>query len=137
MRQVPILAEGERLRSEPGTLTVSLLRGEHIQLSFFGARKIGRVGEPEQAPDNGIWVPSLRDLATTKMAVVQQRTEKKDYLDIAAIIKSGIALDQALGAAEAVYGRQFNAAITLEALTCFQDGDLPIVRRLSHTFSPI
>jgi hypothetical protein len=124
-RRVSFLAEGERLQSEPNTLSVSLERGGPVKLSFFGALTIGRVGTPDQALDNSILVASLLDLAGTKMAAVQQRAEKKDYLDIHAILEAGVSLEEALGAAQAIYGPQFNPAITLKALSWFQDGDLP------------
>jgi hypothetical protein len=40
---------------------------------------------PHIAPDNGLKIASLFDLAGTKAAVVQQRAEAKDYRDIDAI----------------------------------------------------
>jgi hypothetical protein len=126
-RHVPLLERVERLQSEPNTLTVSLERGAPVKLSFFGGLKLARVGTPDRCADNGLYVASLVDLAATKMAVVQHRAEKKDYLDIYAILRTGISLEEALGAAVAVYGRQFNPAITLKALTWFRDGDLPSI----------
>ncbi len=46
-------------------------------------------------------------------------------IDIDALIRAGIPLPQALGAAKAVYGEPFNPLLTLKALTFFGDGDLP------------
>ena len=77
------------------------------------------------APKNGIAVASLLDLAATKMVTVQQRAEAKDYLDVAAALEAGLSMPEALAAARAVYGREFNAALSLKALTYFEDGDLP------------
>jgi hypothetical protein len=94
----------------------------------------GRVGTPDRAPDNGIWVASLLDLAATKMAVVQQRAEAKDYLDLYAILRSGVSLEDGLGAARALYEVQFNPAITLKALAYFEDGDLPSLPREIRAF---
>ncbi len=48
--------------------------------------RLKRVRPPEIAPDNQVAVASLLDLAGTKVAVVQQRAEAKDYLDIEAIL---------------------------------------------------
>ena len=124
-RKIPLLAGAERLQSAPNTLTVVVERGGPVQLSFFGGLVLGRVGEPDQAAESGVWVASKLDLAAMKMAVVMQRAEKKDYLDIEALIRSGVSLENALGAAKTVYDREFNAAITLKALAFFQDGDLP------------
>ncbi len=67
---------------------------------------------------------ALLDLAGTKAAVVQVRAEAKDYLDLDAILTSGIDLPHALGAASAIYGASFNPQITLKALSYFEDGDL-------------
>ena len=124
MQHMAFLAAGEILDSTPDTLTVSINPERPISLSFFSSMKIGRVGTPDQASDNGVWIASLLDLAATKMTVVQQRAESKDYVDTHAILNTGLSLEEALGAAQAVYGKQFNAAITLKALSYFEDGDL-------------
>lgn len=126
VRQIPFLAGAERLRSEANTLSVSVWRGAPVALSFFGAIAFGRVGVPAR-PAGGPWIASLLDLAATKMAVVQQRAEAKDYLDVYEILQSGMSLEDALGAARAIYEAQFNPAITLKALAYFDDGDLPSI----------
>jgi len=46
-------------------------------------------------------------------------------LDLAALLDAGIKLEEALAAAQALYRDQFNPMISLKALTCFGDGDLP------------
>jgi hypothetical protein len=66
----------------------------------------------------------LLDLAGTEAAVITQRAERKDYLDLLALIESGITLPQALAAAASIYGGQYNPAMTLKSLTYFGDGDL-------------
>ena len=58
------------------------------------------------------------------MAVIQSRSESKDYLYVAALLKNGVSLADALGAALAVYGEQFNPLISVKALSYFGDGDL-------------
>jgi hypothetical protein len=70
-------------------------------------------------------IASLLDLAGTKAAVIYQRAERKDYLDLLAIINNGISLAEAMAAARAIYGEQYNPALTLKSLTYFGDGDLP------------
>lgn len=55
----------------------------------------------------------------------QQRAERKDYLDLAELLRQGVSLAQGLGAAKALYRESFNPMISLKALTYFQDGDLP------------
>ena len=70
---------------------------------------------------------SLLDVAATKVTTVQARADAKDYLDIDALLGAGIALEEALGAAGAVYGSGFNPLLTLKALTYYAEGDLDTV----------
>ena len=56
--------------------------------------------------------------------MITQRAEAKDYIDLLALIRSGISLSNAMGAARALYGEQFNPMMTLKSLTYFDDGDL-------------
>jgi len=121
---LPLLSGAETLQSKLNTLTVSVSRGAPVRLSFFGGLTIGRADDPQRADDNGIKVASLLDLAATKVSVVQQRAESKDYLDLVELIRSGTTLENAIGAAIALYGESFNPAITLKALAYFKDGDL-------------
>ena len=81
--------------------------------------------EPLQFPDNGVRIASLIDLAGMKAAVVQQRAEAKDYLDLYALInQETIDLPTALAAAIRIYPDSFQPQLTLKALTYFGDGDL-------------
>lgn len=124
LEEVLWLQTAELLQSSPNTLGV-LTRGvERVRVAFFGGLRFGRVGEPQRTADDVAVVASLLDLAGTKAAVIQQRAEKKDYLDLAALLRSGLSLELAVGAAQALYREQFNPMITLKALTCFGDGDL-------------
>jgi len=66
-------------------------------------------------------VASLLDLGGTKLTVVQKRAEAKDYLDIDALLRHGIALPTALAAGRVVYGRAFNPLIALKALSYYED----------------
>jgi hypothetical protein len=91
---------------------------------FFGVPLIRRVAMPLTAEDNRLKVASLIDLAGMKAAVVQQRAQAKDYVDLDAMMGAGISLSTALAAAKAIYGPAFNPQITLKALCYFDDGDL-------------
>lgn len=122
---LPWLGEAELLQSKPNTLTVVVDRNGPVKVSFFGGLSLGRVGEPELTTDGICGVASLLDLAATKAAVVQQRAERRDYVDLASLLRAGITLPNALGAARALYGETFNPMITLKALGYFKDGDLP------------
>jgi hypothetical protein len=109
-----------------------------VKVSFFGLPHLARILGPAVAEDNGLKIASLLDIAGTKAAVVQQRAQAKDYLDIDALIaQGGIDLPMHLAAARAVYGPHFAPIPTLKALTYFGDGDLPslpdaIKRRLAQ-----
>jgi hypothetical protein len=96
-----------------------------VKLSFFGLPRLPRLRPPHLAPDNGLKVASLLDLAGTKASVIQRRAEAKDYLDIDAILRHGqIDLATALAAAQAIYGARFNPEITLKALAYFGEATL-------------
>jgi len=124
-REIPFLKESVRLQSSPNTL-VSIVKGPEggTKVSFFGGLPLRRVKDPEPAVSNGLPIASLLDLAATKVKVVQDRAETKDYLDIFRILEEGIDLTSALAAAHAVYGAVFNPLLSLKALSYFGDGDL-------------
>ena len=124
-KAVPYLQDAEMSQFESNTLTAIVDRGGPVKVSFFGGLKLNRVHEPEVAEDNRIEVASLLDVAATKLTTIQQRAQARDYEDLAAIVGSGISLAETLAAAVAVYGKEFNGALSLKALTYFADGDLP------------
>ena len=110
---------------EPSTLSCTVDRGGVVKLSFFGLPGFPRLSPPLIAPDNGLQVASLLDLAGTKASVVQVRAEAKDYIDIDALLThTAIDLATALSAARAIYGTQFNPQSTLKALCYFDEGSL-------------
>jgi hypothetical protein len=121
---VPFLAGAEIVQQAANTLTCSVDRDGFVKVSFFGLPKIRRVDAPLIAAVNGLRIASLIDLAGTKAAVVQQRAEAKDYIDLDAILRHGIDLDTCLAAAMHIYGPSFNPALTLKSLCYFGDGDL-------------
>jgi hypothetical protein len=122
---LPFLTGATITQQEPNTLSVSVDRGGPVKMSFFGLPALRRLMAPAVAPDNGLQVASLLDLAGTKAAVVQQRAEAKDYLDIDAILNHRrIDLPAALVAAREIHGPTFNPQITLKALSFFGDGNL-------------
>ena len=122
---VPFLKGAEIVQQAPNTLTCLVERGENVQVSFFGVPGMTILREPLQSPDNGVRVASLIDLAGMKAAVVQQRAEAKDYLDLCALIhREAVDLSMALAAASRIYPNFFQPQLTLKALTYFGDGDL-------------
>ncbi|HYO16496.1 MAG TPA: nucleotidyl transferase AbiEii/AbiGii toxin family protein [Thermoanaerobaculia bacterium] len=123
-RAVPFLAGSSRLQSSPNTLVSRIERSGPVKVSFFGGLSLRRVEDPEPAEGPEILIASLLDLAATKVKVVQDRAEAKDYLDLDRLLSEGISLPEALGAARAVYGGGFNPLLSLKALAFFRDGDL-------------
>jgi hypothetical protein len=112
-------------QQEPNTLSARIERTGPVQVSFFGLPGLACLRCPKIAPNNGLQIASLIDLAGTKAAVVQQRAEAKDYIDIDAILQDGhVDLPLALASARVIYGPTFNPQITLKALSFFGDGNL-------------
>jgi hypothetical protein len=124
-KNIPYLENAEMSQFEANTLTAIVDRGSPVKVSFFGGLNLDRVQGPEIAADNRIQVASILDVAATKLATIQQRAQARDYEDLAAILDTGITLSEVLAAASAVYGKDFNGALSLKALTYFSDGDLP------------
>jgi hypothetical protein len=122
--RLPYLKDASVAQIAENTLTCTVERQGPVQVSFFGGLGLQRIHDPDISPGNGIHIASLLDLAGCKVGVVQQRAQAKDYLDIVALMRAGVDLQTALAAGGAVYGSQFDATITLRALTSFGEGDL-------------
>jgi hypothetical protein len=131
---IPYLKDVERVQVAPNTLKCRIERDGPVLVSFFGGLGLGQVAPRDQAKGRTVYVASLLDIAGTKVAVVQQRAEAKDYVDIDVLLRHGIDLPTALAAGRIVYGRAFNPMIALKALSFFDDVPaLPVEvrRRLS------
>ncbi|MBU1210961.1 MAG: nucleotidyl transferase AbiEii/AbiGii toxin family protein [Alphaproteobacteria bacterium] len=127
LASIPLLTGAQIPQREPHTVTAIVERGGPVKLSFFVVPGVLNPSQHRlQAPDNGVHIAALIDLAATKVKVVCDRAEKKDYLDIDAILRlSDIQLAEALATARLVYGDQFAPLPSLKALTYFGDGNLP------------
>lgn len=125
LRTVPYLAMATVRRSEPNKLTVTVERDGPVQVSFFGDLNLGQVKPAEIANGPGIKVASLIDLAGLKVAVVTQRAELRDYIDVHTLLtKANIPLADMLAAAMIIYGTQFNPLLSLKALSYHGDPTL-------------
>ncbi len=121
----PFLVSSERIQDEANTVTVFVTAGEErLKVSFFGSLHMGRVGVPDVTDDGILEIASPDDLLAHKLKVIFERAEVKDYRDIAAIIGSGLSLESGLGAARALFGKEFEPAIALRALTYFDEPTL-------------
>src|SRR5579864_1077008 len=123
--EIALLQGAVRLQSSANTLVSRVDRGGPVKVSFFGGLALRRVRDPQSVEGlPGLRIASPLDLAATKVKVVQDRAESRDYLDVSRLLESGIGLPEALGAARAVYGPTFNPLPSLKALCYFGDGDL-------------
>lgn len=127
-QELPFLKDSCVIQQQENSLSL-LVPGQQkedqgVKVSFFGNLKMGRVDTPLMTDDGVMQVASLNDLMATKLKVILQRAEYKDYFDIAAMIKAGVSLENGLGAARSMFGNAMQPSESLKALTYFNDGDL-------------
>jgi hypothetical protein len=125
LETIPYLKGAEVVTSAANNLTVNVDRGGLAQLTFFGNFDLGQVApaEPVQGPQ--FKAAALLDLAGMKAAVVTQRAELRDYLDLHALLtKAGIPLASMLAAAGIIYGAEFNPLLSLKAIAYHGDRSL-------------
>jgi len=124
----PFLAGATVLQEQPEAITVlvpgSDTPNEYVKVSFFGTVCFGRIGEPELTEDGILQIASLDDLMATKVKVILQRIEAKDYQDIAAMVKANVSLAKGLASARTLYGQDFQPSEGLKAMVYFEGGDL-------------
>ncbi len=122
------LSRSTVVQDESNTLSILIpiddRERSHVKVSFFGAISFGRVGEPEFTDDGVLQVAASSDLLATKLKVILQRAEAKDYRDIAALIRAGVDIPAGLAAARLLFGQTFQPSECLKAMTYFADGDL-------------
>lgn len=124
---LPFFSTAAVLQEQAHTLTVLTATdptGQQVHVSFFGMIGFGRVGEPEATQDRVLEAASLDDLMATKVKVILQRIEAKDYRDIAAMLRAGVRLDKGLASARVLFGAAFQPSESLKAMTYFEGGDL-------------
>jgi hypothetical protein len=133
LSEIPFLKGGVILQSAANTLTCRIDRKGPVQVSFFGGLSLGQAEKPEPAFGTTLRVASLLDMGGMKVAVVTQRAEIRDYLDVHAMMAAGLSLAQMLAAAEVIYGSQFRPLVALKALAYHDDLALtrlsPAIRR--------
>ena len=119
-----MLAEADTLQDEPNRLTVVVNKREApIKLSFLGGIDFGRVGEPVRI--RGVArIASRLDLLGTKLATVTQRIESRDYVDIAALLASGLTINDGVAALLSLYGSRASGLQSVKTIAWFKDGDL-------------
>jgi hypothetical protein len=121
------LKKGETIQLGADTLSVLVpTRHSEVKFSFFGGLTFGRAGYPDICNDNLVRLASPMDLAIQKLKVIRVRSEAKDYLDLDCLLRNGVDLAEALGAAQALYP-DFPIPITLRAMCYFDDGDVSTI----------
>jgi hypothetical protein len=134
----PFLKRSIVLQEQPHTLTVLVpaheaeghpAPGQGVKLSFFGNLDFGRIDKPELTEDGVLNVASLDDLMATKLKVLLQRIEAKDYKDIAAMLEAGVSLARGLAGASQMYKGSFQSSESLKALVYFEGGDLDLLTK--------
>jgi len=129
----PFMAQASVLQDERNALSVLVPYGDqqrtHVKVSFFGTIGFGRVDEPATTEDGVVQVASLNDLMATKVKVILQRAETKDYQDIAKLVRAGVSLPVGLAAAREMFGPAFQPSESLKAMVYFADGDLRTLSR--------
>lgn len=141
----PILEQGEIIQREPNALTAILDCRGTVKISFFGNITTGRISSPQNIINDPIKIAGPLDLLAHKLKVILQRIEAKDYLDIAALLQSGISLADGLSGAQTLFGNRFPPMECLKALIYFEGGDLnslpenctQILTKVVKNFHPI
>ena len=115
-------------QASPDDLRVTT--ADAVHLSFFGGLRLQSVAEPAIVEDNGVVVASIFDLAGTKAKAILDRSEWRDYFDLATLLRAGLTLPEIIGYASTIFEPlfEFPAAVFLRSLAWFNDGtvsDLP------------
>jgi Nucleotidyl transferase AbiEii toxin, Type IV TA system len=128
----PFLQNATVIQDEVNSLTLLVTEPDTaestVKISFFGLITFGHYTAPLITEDNVLQVASLNDLLATKLKVILQRAEAKDYIDIAALIRSGLSLAKGLAIAQEMFRPSFQPSESLKALTYFNDGDLSTIQ---------
>ena len=115
---------GDWVHRKRDNLEAFVYRGGPVKVAFFGGLDtLQRVEDPRLAAGSRVVVASLVDLAGMKMRVIQVRGSWKDYVDIHALVSSGIDLQTGLAAAKAI-DKNFDPITSIRALQFYGDGTL-------------
>ncbi len=99
-----------------------------VKVTFIGAYKF-RTMKPLVAAKN-ISLVHIFDIGLMKILALTHRATLRDYLDMAAILRSGVSLKDLLEMSQKKYGPRFNPMVALRALGSFSDIDQEIPERL-------
>lgn len=117
------------LQQESDTLV--FLTDSQVKLSFFGELDFVSKAQTIQTDDKILRMADIQSLLATKLKVICDRAEYKDYFDIATILqqKADVNLKDGLNDVAVFFGNDFPIMQILKGLTYFEDGDL---HKLQH-----
>jgi hypothetical protein len=120
--ELPSLGRVTINEAAPNNLVITTASG--VNLAFLGRMGLRSVAEPSIVEENGIVVASLYDLAGTKAKAILDRSEWKDYVDVAMLLRNGLTLPEIIGYAAAIFESifEFPVAVFLRSLAWFGDG---------------
>ena len=118
---------GQVTISEAARNTLAVTTQSGVNLTFFGGMTLQSVAEPSIVDGNGIVVASVFDLAGTKAKALLDRSEWKDYADVATLLRAGLTLPEIIGYAVTIFEPMFifPATVFLRSLAWFGDGTAP------------
>ena len=125
--ELPALGRVTINEAAPNNLVVTTAGG--VNVAFLGRMGLRSVAEPSIVEENGIVVASLYDLAGTQAKAILDRSERKDYVDVAMLLRNGLTLPEIIGHAAAIFESMFEfpVAVFLRSLAWFGDGTAPDV----------
>ena len=92
-----------------------------VLFSFFGNLGIGSLQKPLLQDPNNLKIASLEDLFVMKLKAILGRVEEKDFIDIAALLRSKLSLEKALSGFAVIFPSQANPSILLRTLSYLDD----------------
>ena len=124
----PFLKQGEHNQVEENALSITLKPNDgtnEVKVSFFGDIDFGRIGTPDLAEGfRSMLVASLDDIMATKLKVLLERVEWKDYTDIATLIEHGVSLTKGIASLNSLFGEVVPPTLVLQTLTWFNEPQL-------------
>lgn len=115
--------------NESAADTLDISTADGVRFAFLGGMRLQVVAEQSVVEENGLVVASVFDLAGTKAKAILDRSEWRDYVDIATLLRHGHRLQDIIGYATTIFDPlfAFPAATFLRALVYFEDGTAPDV----------
>ena len=99
-----------------------------VKVSFFGGISFAQQGNIKTTADQVLRVAPIKMLLGTKLKVLFDRIEPKDYIDIAHLLDAGLSLADGLKTAQKMFGNAFSSNEAKKTLIYF---DLPDLNELS------